>query len=179
MFCTFLLLLLLSGCSMGEELTEWAAGKANDTLEVIGGGVQEALDDIHNAEHQGGPFENNLESARAYLLTQLQEKYGIEFTVVGDEDLTNYGAFAGATYTCDVAPIDAPEQVTTALVSQTMYQDVRDKMLSLYNTNFTDCRMLLKLPKLEEVDLRFCPLEHEEVLQTLDIRQVGLAKEQQ
>ena len=129
MFCTFLLLLLLlllSGCSIGEELTEWAAGKANDTLEVIGGGVQEALDDIHNAEHQGGPFENNLESARAYLLSQLQEKYGIEFTVVGDEDLTNYGAFAGATYTCDVAPIDAPEQVTTALVSQTMYQDVRD-----------------------------------------------------
>ena len=126
MFCTFLLLLLLSGCSMGEELTEWAAGKANDTLEVIGGGVQETLDDIHNAEHQGGPFENNLESARAYLLTQLQEKYGIEFTVVGDEDLENYGPFAGATYTCDVAPIDALEQVTTALVSQTMYQDVRD-----------------------------------------------------
>ena len=33
MFCTFLLLLLLlllSGCSIGEELTEWAAGKAND-----------------------------------------------------------------------------------------------------------------------------------------------------
>ena len=129
MFCTFLLLLLLlllSGCSIGEELTEWAAGKANDTLEVIGGGVQEALDDIHNAEHQGGPFENNLESARAYLLTQLQEKYGIEFTIVGDEDLENYGPFAGVTYTCDVAPIDAPEQVTTALVSQTMYQDVRD-----------------------------------------------------
>ena len=129
MFCTFLLLLLLlllSGCSIGEELTEWAAGKANDTLEVIGGGVQEALDDIHNAEHQGGPFENNLESARAYLLTQLQEKYGIEFTIVGDEDFENYGPFAGATYTCDVAPVDAPEQVTTALVSQTMYQDVRD-----------------------------------------------------
>ncbi len=129
MFCTFLLLLLLlllSGCSIGDELTEWAAGKANDTLEAIGGGVQEALDDIHNAEHQGGPFENNLESARAYLLTQLQEKYGIEFTIVGDEDLENYGPFAGATYTCDVAPIDAPEQVTTALVSQTMYQDVRD-----------------------------------------------------
>ena len=63
MFCTFLLLLLLlllSGCSIGDELTEWAAGKANDTLEAIGGGVQEALDDIHNAEHQGGPFENNL-----------------------------------------------------------------------------------------------------------------------
>ena len=129
MFCTFLLLLLLlllSGCSIGEELTEWAAGKANDTLEVIGGGVQGVLDDIHNAEHQGGPFENNLESARAYLLSQLQEKYGIEFTIAGDKDLENYGPFAGATYTCDVAPIDAPEQVTTALVSQTMYQDVRD-----------------------------------------------------
>lgn len=118
--------LLLAGCGTSEELTEWAAGKANDALEAVGGGVQEVIDDLENAEYQGGPFENNLESARAYLLAQLQEKYGIEFTVVGDEDLTNYGAFAGATYTCDVAPVDAPEQVTTALVSQTMYQDVRD-----------------------------------------------------
>ena len=121
-----LLLLLLSGCSTGEELTEWAAGKANDALEFVGGGIQDTLDDLHDAEYQGGPFENNLDSARAYLLRQMQEKYGIEFTVVGDEDLENYGPIAGATYTCDVAPINAPEQVTTALVSQTMYQDVRD-----------------------------------------------------
>ena len=102
-FCAMalsLLLLLLTGCGM--------------------------IDDLQNAEHHGGPFENNLESARAYLLTQLQEKYGIEFAVVGREDLENYGPIAGATYTCDVAPINAPEQVTTALVSQTMYQDVRD-----------------------------------------------------
>lgn len=126
LFMISLLLLLLTGCGMSEELTDWAAEKANDALEVVGGGVQEAIDDLENAEYQDGPFENNLESARAYLLTQLQEKYGIEFTVVGDEDLENYGLFAGATYTCDVAPIDAPEQVTTALVSQTMYQDVRD-----------------------------------------------------
>lgn len=127
--CAFLLSLLpllLAGCGKGEELTEWAAGKANDALEVVGGGVQKAIDDLENAEYQGGPFENNLESARAYLLTQLQEKYGIEFMVVGDEDLTNYGAFAGATYGCKIAPIDAPEQVTKALVSQTMYQDVWD-----------------------------------------------------
>jgi len=122
-----LLLLLPAGCSADGQLTEWAAGKANDALEVVGGGVQEVIDDLHDAEYQGGPFENNLESARAYLLTQLQEKYGIEFNVVGDEDFTNNVAFAGATYTCDVAPIDAPEQVTTALVSQTMYQDVRDR----------------------------------------------------
>ena len=128
-FCSFalsLLLLLMTGCSMGEELADWAAGKANDALEVIGGGVQDALDDLHDAEYQGGPFENNLDSARAYLLEQMQEKYGIEFTVVGDENLKNYGLFAGASYTCEVAPVDAPEQVTTALVSQTMYQDVRD-----------------------------------------------------
>ena len=128
-FCSFalsLLLLLMTGCSMGEELADWAADKANDALEVIGGGVQDALDDLHDAEYQGGPFENNLDSARAYLLEQMQEKYGIEFTVVGDEDLVNYGPLAGATYTCDVAPVDAPEQVTTALVSQTQYQDVRD-----------------------------------------------------
>lgn len=121
-----LLLLLLSGCRTGEELTEWAAGKANDALETVGGGVQEVIDDLHDAEYQGGPFENNLDSARTYLLEQMQEKYGIEFTVVGDEDLENYGLFAGASYTCEVAPVDAPEQVTTALVSQSMYQDVRD-----------------------------------------------------
>lgn len=71
-----------------------------DALGVVGGGVQEAIDDLKNAEYQDGPFENNLESAQAYLLTQLQEKYGIEFTVVGDEDLENYGLFAGATYIC-------------------------------------------------------------------------------
>lgn len=121
-----LLLCILTGCSMSEELTDWAAGKANDALEVVGSGVQEALDDLHDAEYQGGPFENNLESARAYLLEQMQEKYEMEFAVVGDEDLVNYGLFAGATYTCDVAPVGAPEQVTTALVSQSQYRDVRD-----------------------------------------------------
>ena len=126
LFIISLLLFMLTGCGMSEELTDWAAEKVNDALEVVGGGVQEAIDDLKNAEYQDGPFENNLESARAYLLAQLQEKYGIEFIVVGDEDLENYGLFTGATYTCDVAPINAPEQVTTALVSQTMYQDVRD-----------------------------------------------------
>ena len=100
LFMISLLLLMLSGCGMSEELTDWAAEKANDALEVVGGGVQEAIDDLKNAEYQDGPFENNLESAQAYLLTQLQEKYGIEFTVVGDEDLENYGLFAGATYIC-------------------------------------------------------------------------------
>jgi hypothetical protein len=127
--CAFLLSLLpllLTGCGKGEELTEWAAGKANDALETVGGGIQDVIDDLENAGYQGGPFENNLDAARAYLLEQMQEKYGIEFTVVGDEDLENYGLFAGATYTCEVAPVDAPEQVTTALVSQSMYQDVRD-----------------------------------------------------
>lgn len=107
---------------MGEQLAEWAPGK----LEELGSGVEKALDDLHNGEHKGGPFENDLESARAYLLTQLQEKYGLEFAVVGNESLENYGPLAGATYTCDAAPVSAPEQVTTALVSQTMYQDVRD-----------------------------------------------------
>ena len=99
LFIISLLLLMLTGCGMSEELTDWAAEKANDALEVVGGGVQEAIDDLKNAEYQDGPFENNLESARAYLLAQLQEKYGIEFIVAGDEDLENYGLFAGATYT--------------------------------------------------------------------------------
>lgn len=46
------------------------------------------------------------------------------------------------------------------------------KILSLYNTNFTDCRMLPELPKLKEVNLHFCPLEHEDALQSLDIRRL-------
>ena len=97
-------LLLLTGCDMnkpppGGELTERALQKASDALEDFsdkhGDDVMQALDDLKNADHPGGPFENNLDSARAYLLEQLREKY-------------------------------APEQVTSALVSQTMYQNVRD-----------------------------------------------------
>lgn len=42
--------------------------------------------------------------------------------------------------------------------------------LSLYGTNFSDCRLLLEMPHLKEADLRFCPLEHEEVLETLPLR---------
>ena len=57
-------------------------------------GVHDAPDDLHDAEYQGDPFENNLNSAQAYLLEQIQEKYGIEFTVIGDEDLENHGPFA-------------------------------------------------------------------------------------
>lgn len=41
------------------------------------------------------------------------------------------------------------------------------RTLSLYNTNFTDCRLLLKLPKLKYVDLRSCRLIHKEVLEKL------------
>ena len=88
----------------------------------------QAIDDLQNAEYQDGPFENNLESAREYLLTQMLEKYGIEFSVAGREELKNYGPFHGATYFCEVSPVDAPEQVATAVVSQTDYQDVRDDL---------------------------------------------------
>lgn len=132
---TAVLSLMLAGCDMnkpppGGKASEWVLGKAGKALEDFsseyGNDIMQALDDLQNAEYHGGPFENNLDSARAYLLEQMREKYGIEFVIAGDEDLVNYGPFAGATYTCDVAPADAPEQVTTALVSQTLYQDVRD-----------------------------------------------------
>ncbi len=132
LFMISLVLLLLSGCGMREELTDWAAEKANDALGVVGGGVQEAIDDLQNAEYQDGPFENNLESAREYLLTQMQEKYGIEFSVAGRENLKNYGPFHGATYFCEVSPVDAPEQIATAAVSQTDCQDVRDDYAIYY-----------------------------------------------
>ncbi len=128
-------LLLLTGCDMnkpppGGELTEQALQKASDALEDFsdkhGDDVMQALDNLKNANHPGGPFENDLDSARAYLLEQLRGKYGKEFTVVGRENLENYGPFAGASYFCEAAPVDAPEQITSALVSQTMYQNVRD-----------------------------------------------------
>ena len=38
------------------------------------------------------------------------------------------------------------------------------RTLSLFNTNFTDCRLLLNLPKLKKVDLGLCRLTHTEVL---------------
>lgn len=128
-------LLLLTGCNMnkpppGGALTEWALRKANDAVETFsdayGDDIMQAFDDLKNAEYHGGPFENDIDSARAYLLEQMQEKYGIEFVVAGRENLENYGPIAGASYSCQVAPVDAPEQVTMALVSQTLYQDVRD-----------------------------------------------------
>lgn len=43
------------------------------------------------------------------------------------------------------------------------------RTLSLYNTNFTDCRLLSELPKLKKVDLRLCRLEHKEVLEQLHL----------
>ena len=42
--------------------------------------------------------------------------------------------------------------------------------LSLYNTDFADCRLLLDLPGLQEADLRFCSLEHTEALRGLDCK---------
>lgn len=41
--------------------------------------------------------------------------------------------------------------------------------LSLYNTNFTDCRLLLEMPKLKTVDLRLCRLTHKEALDNLSL----------
>ncbi|MDE5597470.1 MAG: hypothetical protein K2J04_06520, partial [Lachnospiraceae bacterium] len=41
------------------------------------------------------------------------------------------------------------------------------KRLDLYNTNFSDCRLLSELTNLKEADLRFCPLEYVETLQNL------------
>lgn len=141
LFFAVCMLSLLAGCDMNQsppdnELVQWALRQANGALEDIdekyGDDIMQAIDGLREADYPGGPFENNLDSARAYLLGQLREKYGIEFAVVGRENLDNYGPFAGATYTCEAAPVDAPEQVTTALVSQTLYQKVRDDFAVYY-----------------------------------------------
>lgn len=126
--------LLPAGCGTLEEQArsrlDGAASQArdqvNDVLAQAGEKIVDALDELENAEYRGGPFENSMESARAYLLGQLEEKYGKEFVVTGKEDLHNYGALAGATYRCEAAPAEAPEQVFQALVSQSRYRKVID-----------------------------------------------------
>ncbi len=42
--------------------------------------------------------------------------------------------------------------------------------LSLYNTNFSDCRLLRGLSKLASADLRYCRLEHTEALEGIEVR---------
>ena len=69
------LLLVLAGCSR-----EQAEDKAREILEqaetAAGSIIVEGLDKLKDAEYQGGPFENDMDSAREYLLGQLSEKYG-------------------------------------------------------------------------------------------------------
>lgn len=44
------------------------------------------------------------------------------------------------------------------------------EQLSLYNTNFSDCRLLLQIPKLKSVDLRLCRLKYTEVLDMVSFK---------
>lgn len=92
----------LSGCGIVENQVKPALDKADQV-------ITDSLEKLKEAEYEGGPFENNLDSARSYLLDELQEKYGIEFVVVGKEKLKNYGPFSGASYSCEAAPVDHPE----------------------------------------------------------------------
>lgn len=137
---TVLVLLLciapLSGCGSikdrAESVLEQAGQELQPAMDQAAQTITDALDELREGEYQGGPFENDLESARAYLLDQLHEKYGIEFAVVGNERLKNYGPFSGASYSCEAAPIDHPERLTKAIVSQTVYQDVQDNYAIYY-----------------------------------------------
>lgn len=78
-----------------------------------------------NSSPQGKPFENGIDSARNYMLEQLKEKYGQEFQIVGDEELTDYPAH-GAVYDCYAAPTDDSDKVFSALVDQSKPNQVRD-----------------------------------------------------
>jgi len=51
------------------------------------------------------------------------------------------------------------------------------KSVSFYNTDFSDSRLLLELPKLQEGDVRFCPLEHRGVLNSVSIKIYGAGRE--
>lgn len=101
-------------------------------MEKIGTALENGLEDVKEMEQKGGPFENNIESARAYLLQQMKDKYGEEFFVTDNERLQNYGPLAGVSYDCNVAPVNAPEKIARALVSQTLYKKVNDNYARYY-----------------------------------------------
>lgn len=72
----------------------------------------------------------------------------------------------------DWSAISRMKNLKTLLISEICVEDFSFlkecrsvTQLSLYNTNFTDCRLLLQMPKLKQVDLRLCRLEHLEVLE--------------
>lgn len=56
--------------------------------------------------------------AREYALSCLKERYGKEFTVVGDEDYDGYGPIYGDVYTCKAAPKEEQEQAANVRVTQ-------------------------------------------------------------
>ena len=56
--------------------------------------------------------------AREYTLLCLQERYGKDFTIVGDEDYDEYGPLYGEVYTCKVAPKEMQEQIANVRVTQ-------------------------------------------------------------
>lgn len=71
----------------------------------------------------------------------------------------------------DWSAISRMSNLTTLIIEQICVDDFsflvtckNVQSLSLRNTNFTDCRLLLELPKLKSVDLRQCHLTHQEVL---------------
>lgn len=48
------------------------------------------------------------------------------------------------------------------------------RVLSLYRTNFSDCRLLSGLSHLVELDLRFCPLIEKEALNSLSLKSIWI-----
>ena len=71
LFLALAAVLALAGCGSVEQQ---AQEKLSGALEWAGGKIVGALDELENAEYEGGPFENNMESARTYLLGQLAEE---------------------------------------------------------------------------------------------------------
>jgi hypothetical protein len=66
---------------------------------------------------------NNQEEAAAYVLTCMEERYGEEFVIMGEERYTTYTPFSlqGDAYGCQVAPKSDTEKVAWANVTQIGY----------------------------------------------------------
>lgn len=83
----------------------------------------------------------------------------------------------------DWSAISRMPNLTTLMIEEVCVDDFsflascqNVRKLSLRNTNFTDCRLLLELKNLQSVDLRLCHLTHTEALEHLRENGINIAR---
>ena len=87
-------------------------------ITVILGGCGMETETTNNFESQ--------EEAKAVVLERMNEKYDMEFSLAGREKYHDYGPLYGYTYTCEVAPVEDMQQVSTVILGQRKAVQMKD-----------------------------------------------------